>query len=308
MGLLAAFGLARIAALSPAKPAAQWGVGALALAALVHGATRGDARFVARADGWSPTEILGGAGALGLVPPRAVVLCQSDDLCGGAMYAQYVEGERPDVSVLPRQHLWDAATWRRLRMPDALRAAAPSVVGRAHHEANALRLRWLAATFRGQIRWQPGAIDEEQLARVRLGTGESPVLATTDGVVRPSDLDAWSWLAPRTTEGTWSRRLAAVVLSSTARRVLPEDRARAVELLRRAVAVDDTYATPLVNLGVLAAGDGRDDEAQRWFERAVRADPERVTAWSRLAPMYERAGRTKEAAAARVEAQRRAPR
>ena len=43
-----------------------------------------------------------------------MVLCASDDLCGGALYAQHVEGERPDVTVLPRQHLAHPWTWRRI--------------------------------------------------------------------------------------------------------------------------------------------------------------------------------------------------
>ncbi len=48
--------------------------------------------------------------ALDPLPSRAIVLCTTDDICGGALYTQYVAGTRPDVLVLPRQHLWDKAT------------------------------------------------------------------------------------------------------------------------------------------------------------------------------------------------------
>jgi hypothetical protein len=41
-------------------------------------------------------------GALSRAPPRAIVVCDGDDLCGGALYAQLVEGARPDVLVVPR--------------------------------------------------------------------------------------------------------------------------------------------------------------------------------------------------------------
>lgn len=41
-------------------------------------------------------------GALARAPAGAIVVCEGDDLCGGALYAQLVEGARPDVLVVPR--------------------------------------------------------------------------------------------------------------------------------------------------------------------------------------------------------------
>jgi len=61
------------------------------------------------------------ARALGEVPPRGVALVASDTLAAGAAFAQVVEGARPDVAVLVRQHLWDASSVEpvRRRRPDA---------------------------------------------------------------------------------------------------------------------------------------------------------------------------------------------
>ena len=44
--------------------------------------------------------------------PRALLLVTSDDLAGGLLYAQGVLGRRPDVTVLVRQHLFDASDVR----------------------------------------------------------------------------------------------------------------------------------------------------------------------------------------------------
>ncbi|MBL8720373.1 MAG: DUF2723 domain-containing protein [Myxococcales bacterium] len=54
-------------------------------------------------------------GALSRLPPRALVVCDGDDSCGGLLYAQLVEGARPDVGVLPRPFA-DRATYLAARL------------------------------------------------------------------------------------------------------------------------------------------------------------------------------------------------
>ena len=48
--------------------------------------------------------------ALDATPPEGAVFTLSDDLAAGAAFAQVVEGARPDVAVLVRQHLWDPSS------------------------------------------------------------------------------------------------------------------------------------------------------------------------------------------------------
>lgn len=312
MAVLAAFATARLAtwALARARiataPVRAGGLAvALAAGLAALALVRADGAYAARADGWSATEILGGAGALGEVPPRAVVLCESDDLCGGALYAQLVEGERPDVLVLPRQHLADPSTWRRVR-PALLAAPLPAV--EQGHDLRVARLRALVATFAPRVRWEQGEILDERLARVSLGTGETPVLAVTAGPVRDDDARAWSWLAPRTPRGIGARRLAATVLFSAGRRVASRDLALAVPLWERAIAIDPEHAAAYTNLGVVRARAGDLPGAIRLTERALSLDPDRLTAWRNLAEYRAALGDTAGASHAMREYARRGDR
>ncbi len=280
-GTAIAWGATRLAAGSFARfaPVAPALGGALILAALL----RADGAYAARADGWSETEVLLGGGALGAVPPRSIVLCESDDLCGGALFAQYVEGERPDVAVLPRQHLADGPTWRRFRARAPLRIAEPAWSGLERERLRVARLRWLVANGREQVRWQQGEIDDERLARVRLGSSETPVLATLDAPVGATDRDALAWLARRDVRGDGGRRLGASVLVSVGRRVAVGGLALGVPFWRAAIVLDPDHAVAYTNLGVAMARAGDLLEAIRLTERATAIDPERRTAWRNLA-------------------------
>jgi hypothetical protein len=48
--------------------------------------------------------------ALAQTPPGGAVSVASDNLAAGLAFAQVVEGARPDLAVLVRQHLWDASS------------------------------------------------------------------------------------------------------------------------------------------------------------------------------------------------------
>jgi len=282
---------------------------ALAIAAFV----RADGAFAAKRDGWSATEILGGAGALGSVPARAVVLCESDDLCGGALYAQWVEGERPDVVVVPRQHLGEPATWSRTARRLARAFDGHLGPGRT---IRAARLRALVAQLQPWLRWEMGEITDERVARIALASAETPVLARvalpydrpTEPVTdRPTPLDehAWVWLDPRTSDGVGSRRLAAQVLFSAGRRIAMNDLQRAVPTWERSVRLDPEHAPAYTNLGVARARVGDLVGAIDRTERALRIDPDRLTAWQNLADFCEALGRTERAAAALRQIERR---
>lgn len=57
------------------------------------------------------------------LPPEALLLVASDNLAAGWAFAQVVEGARPDVAVVVRQHVWDPSSVEpvRARLPEALR-------------------------------------------------------------------------------------------------------------------------------------------------------------------------------------------
>jgi hypothetical protein len=275
---------------------------ALAVGAMALTVVRSDGAYAARADGWASTEILGGAGALGALPARSLVLCESDDLCGGALYAQIVEGERPDVTVLPRQHLADPSTWRRVRA-SVLGAPVPAPVDGG--DLRVARLRALLASFGPRVRWEPGETLDERLARITPGTAESPVLAALGTPVLEVEQHTADWLAPRLSDGVGARMLAASVLSGAGRRVAGTDMARAVTLWEQALAFDPERSSLYTNLAVARARAGDLSAAVALTEHAVTLDPDRLVAWRNLAEFRTARGDHDGAAEARREYQRR---
>ncbi len=188
----------------------RWEVSLAVVFAIAVGTlARYDRRWAGSADRWAATEVLGGAGALGAVPARAVVLCSSDDTCGGAMFAQWVEGERPDVTVLPPRFLGDPSTWRRL---DGASLAAASGTEAAPARGLHRRrggCRWLIARARDRVRWEGDGIDVPWLT---LSPGETPLLArvgAAEAADAAVDRDASRWVLPRDRRATGSGRGAS---------------------------------------------------------------------------------------------------
>lgn len=242
-----------------------------------------DPSWVGRADGWTADEVLGGA--VGEVPPRAVVLCASDDLCGVSAYAQWVAGERPDVVVLPRQHLAYAWTWRRLRPERVGERVAP--VGRdGDPAASVARAHLLLDRLGDRVRWEgSGEAEPPSLrARLRLGSGETPVLARVGAPVTDVDRGAAAWVRARlgSSRGAGSRYVGAVVLFAAGSRVARDDLAGAEALWRAALAVNPEHVSAYTNLGVAAARRGDLAGAVSLTRAALAIDPERPGAWRNL--------------------------
>ncbi len=287
-----------VARLGPRATAA----GVVALAAVVL--LRRDGAWAGRADGWVASEVLGGAGALGAVPVRSIVLCGSDDGCGGAMWAQWVEGERPDVTVLPRPHLGALWTWRRLQLRRSLlhRFAAPDVGQRGD-----ARLRWLLASAPDRVRWEGDAHDAPGTA---LFAGETPVFArlTPSPDDANADRDAVAWVASRmpATRGAGARWIGATVLFAAGAREAHRDISAGVPLWRAALGVWPGHVASWIDLGLAEARAGRPREAAALTGHALDLDPDRPRAWSNLAVFLDALGDAGGAADARREASRRA--
>jgi hypothetical protein len=276
LAVLAGYAMAWIAA---RVARAAWAFATVALGLGVIAGVRSDRSFAARADGWSATEILGAGGALGALPNGAIVLCESDDLCGVSLYAQRVEGERPDLTVLPRQHLADPSTWRRIR-PGAIGTLPDE---RSHTDLRIARLIGLVETYGPRVRWEAGEIDDERIAHVALASGETPVLARIEGPVDVVDRNALAWLAPRVEAGHGARTVAAVVLDAAARRVARGGLDGAVPLWRAALRYDPDDPAAYTNLGVARSAVGDLTSAIALTEDALSIDPDRLTAWRNLA-------------------------
>lgn len=272
------------------QPRARHAVG-LTLSLLFAGSlsARFDASYAGAREGWTAVEVYGGPGAIGAAPARAVILCESDELCGGSLFARVCEGERPDVVVLPRQHLWDRTVWRRLRV--ALGHAPPerSQPRSFDEPLRVRRMQGVLSVFGPRVRWEQGDRVDERLARITLAPSESPVLAipvlpNATATVTDETVDSVSrWLAPRESRGVLARRIAASVLFAAGMRATRDPTLdRAALCWQHAITHDPAHTGSLTNLAVARAQQGRLPEAVSLTERAIETDPSRAVAWQNL--------------------------
>ncbi|MBW2263310.1 MAG: DUF2723 domain-containing protein [Deltaproteobacteria bacterium] len=248
--------------------------------------------------------------ALSRLPPRALVLCTSDEMCGLGLYLEAVEGRRPDVGIVPRQHLWN---------DDALVQALGRSHGSASREALAAgrgvgpRLARLAASREHAVYWEVGSGKDLPLAfgqgrpPLDYGPGASPPLAR----VGPGDPgpDVEHALGARlvrwlTLVGHDPKRLRMCDLNFMARRMLARDflgvglvlawqgkMDKSYASFERAVIIKPDYAPALVNLAILEAEAGRIERGIAFARRAVHADPMRQKARAVLGRLLIASGR-----------------
>lgn len=252
--------------------------------------------------------------ALSGLPPRSLVLCTSDEMCGLGLYLGAVEGRRPDVGIVPRQHLWNDGALVR-----ALDRSHPRLAGEALDRGPGVgpRLSALAASRRHvEVFWEVGDGHDLPLAfgpgRAPLdyGPGASPPLAR----VGPGDPgpDVEYALAGRlvrwlTLIGHDPETMRRCDLSFVARRMLARDflgvglvlawqgkRRKTYASFAHAVMVKPDYAPALVNLAILEAEAGQIDRAIAFARRAVRAEPTRIKARVTLGRLLLLAGHADE--------------
>ncbi len=277
----AAAQLASLVATTRVRHAAAMVAFALGAAALL----RRDASWAGAADGWSAPELLGGPGALGAVPPRTLVLCGSDDLCGGSLYAQHVEGERPDVTVLPRSHVGCAWTWRRIEAK-RFGEVVPAVGDDDSESTKIERLMMLLTRYSDRMRWEGSGEGErpEIRARWRFGTGESPVLSAPGATVGDVDAQAERWVLDRLPpeRGAGARWVGAMTTFAAGSRLARADLMRAVPLWQATLRINPEHVSARTNLAVVAARSGDFHAAIALTREALALDPERPMAWRNL--------------------------
>jgi hypothetical protein len=154
--LLAVVGVEALAARLPgrARLARAVGAGALLLGAIIQGP------FLRGADRGLPVLV---DTALAQTPPTGVISVASDNLAAGLAFAQGVEGARPDVAVLVRQHLWDTTSLAPIarRLPAFFGGwwppASPAMLPAFQGPPAATGLRWeVALGVEGHLR--PGGL------------------------------------------------------------------------------------------------------------------------------------------------------
>lgn len=241
--------------------------------------------------------------ALGQLPPRALLLTQTDDLSAAVTWACVVEGMRPDVLAWPGQHLHrPPAVGRRARhraVWDAV-AAAGSEVQRieaaiAAHDGpvaleNAASGVFATVAFDGPFAALPLAIQRSVAA---------PDGATPDVL---GQLARWSSRLPSAED----RRRLAVAIAEWARGHVRRggELGEAVAALQSVLTeVDPDHVGSMITLGGLFDRMGDVPSAIDWTRRALAADPTRQVTLLNLALYLSRdAGADPVHASARADA------
>jgi tetratricopeptide (TPR) repeat protein len=277
-----------------ARVAARWQWPALA--AVVALATVMMLRVPRQAlgDGYAASELVGSGGPLSRLPPRSILVCNDDDGCAGALFAVHVEAVRPDVSVVPAQHLWDPVVRRQLYATSLQRAAAVPEHERRPAAARAVRQLasgaeprpvlftdaepWTRAAIAGKPQaspWPPfvqGA--SNALAPAALIAALDLTLAARSG-----GPEGWTaWPVNGRARSAWSH-----AYSTLGKALLPADARAARRALERSAQLAPGRAVAWINLGVALEAAGDLAGAERSVRRALALDPLRPTAWVNLA-------------------------
>lgn len=247
-------------------------------------------------DGYAANELFGGGGPMARVPPRTLVVCRTDDACAGGLFAAYVEAIRPDVDVVPAQHLWERTVVRRIghgRVVDAILARHLEPAERA--DASNAVLRWLAgakaprpvlfesAEALNGIGYKGTTHLSQSVPYIETSApGAAPTIMAAEVLER---LDA---LSRARVDGDFPRAERAQeawagVYDGVGAQMLASDPKQAARSFQRAIDFAPTGATHVTNLGVAREAMGDLGGAVTSAERAIALAPERPTAWLNLA-------------------------
>ncbi len=223
-------------------------------------------------------------------PPEALVLVASDNLAAGLAWRQVVEGSRPDLAVVVRQHVRYASSVEPVarRLPHALAGWRPG--------AGLGALRRL-----GEPGWPVGWEGAEGLDRAARPAGLRPRFPL---LARPAEADEPVTPPPELAAGLGpqGRRALANWLSDRGRFELAAGRVPlAGAAFEEALTLEPASGLRWDNLATALAAAGRHPEARQAAERAVALAPSDRNARLNFARYAMHAG---DAAAARAELDR----
>lgn len=267
-------------------------------------------------DGYVVSERFGAGSPLQDLPPRSLYVCETDSACASAMFALYAEGTRPDLDVVPAQHLWDPTVLRRLRgLPLASKsnAAWPAAAQRAElaraHRGALLSLGPTRPMYMEQIDHM-GHAEHSQASDIDLdhvpllGMSPRPSASAADASTRLERLEhaRFGDSGPISSQ---ARSIWASAHETLGAVYLRQGRTRAaVEELARAVALTPLRAVAASNLGVALEHQGELGRALEQTARAIELEPRRPTPWVNLTRLLLRVEGPQAARAALVEARR----
>ncbi|MEE9384634.1 MAG: DUF2723 domain-containing protein [Nannocystaceae bacterium] len=274
---------------------------------------------------------------LSRVPPGTLLLTQSDDLSAGLVAARALEGARPDLSLVPAQHLyrpvprhvsigsplyrgWTAASGERTetRRLEALLSSWGGPVAFEHAHTGVLRrlpaldLRWgipMSLTH-APANWVAPSVQVDLEALIK------PFGPAADRARIAVALSAYARGRVRASASPQVLAEAEHVLTSVVREVEPAhasawvalgviyDRfgrtARAIEVTRAALAIDVDRHAALTNLALYLSRDAHTlPRAAELALRAVSLRPHLASGWYRLADVRDIRGEKVAARAAR---------
>jgi Flp pilus assembly protein TadD len=224
-----------------------------------------------RADGYVLSERYGAQSAFLELAPRAIVLCASDSACAAALFARYVEATRPDVEVLPAQHIWDCKLVQRLGS-----RAAQSRVGCGPLTAAARNLQ-----------------AQRVLAALATGPANQPIyfesalsLTAARDAVRLWRLERAPWLEAPTSVGNAPEADPEQI----AQRMQALERARFGRSGPRTALARQLWSSAHAEVGTAYLQRGENQPALSQLQRAEQLTPERAIVHSNLGVAFEDRG------------------
>lgn len=217
---------------------------------------------------------------LSQVPPGALVLASSDHLASQSLYLEGIEGFRPDLMTLVKQHMPDDALVQRRYAKEG--ETLPAGVLQAPPEAIQRRVFGLVAaeSARRPVVWELGDGRLDGPISDRLAPNGALYRFVLPGA-QPTAVGASDWLPQQV-----SRTVKEQPLAFRSRRILSDHlRMRGVwHLLRQepglgarvlegAVGLDPHHAPSLLNLAAARHRQGDSDAAIELLERALILDP-----------------------------------
>ncbi len=247
-------------------------------------------------DRYTPSELFGSGGPLNALPPKAILLCSSDNFCAASMFASTVEAVRPDLIIVPAQHLWDFGILQRLSDLPSTRTflSADPVPGYARRRTQQRIIRAISTdSVVRPLFWESKLPLTDAGYRGRIAV--SPVIPfiwipandriAIDNRNPVGSLDALRWarlpngrVTSKLAQNAWSR-----IYSRLGRALLESGQFDdAMTSMVRSVDIAPHRARAWVNLAVALFDTGRGRAADEALRRAIAVDPLDATSWTYL--------------------------
>jgi hypothetical protein len=247
-------------------------------------------------DRYTPSELLGSGGPISELPSKAVFICSSDDWCAAGMFALFIEVVRPDVVVVPAQHLWDIAILDRLSDLPTIQAllSTPPVVIQARRVFQQGVVRALASGPSVRpLFWESKGCLSDAGYRGQITTSSVPpfiaipnddkISSNTKNAVQRFDARRKACLPDGRASSEYAKDVWSISYNRIGRSQLESGQSeQAIIAMRRAIEITPLRARAWSNLAVALFSTGRIRDADAALQRAIKIDPSDIASWSYL--------------------------